>query len=77
MRVSVKKALEPVTIVLETQEEIDIMYALFNYNPIADALGLEEKPGWFDDGGLYETLHGARSTDYEKYHNLLEGGNFL
>jgi hypothetical protein len=38
---AVKPAFEPVAIILETQEEVDKLYAVLNYAPITDAVRMD------------------------------------
>ena len=62
MQVTKQEAFTPVAITLETREEVDKMYALFNYSPIADALELR---GW------YTKLQPYRTFGHDKWHNKL------
>lgn len=59
MKVNRENVFEPITIILETQVEVDILYALLS-EPCAEAL--------FDgkDEGLYSILEKSYEKDYVK-----------
>jgi|GEM_PF-2601953 len=40
-RIEPKPVFRPVVLTLETQEEVDKLYAMFNYNAITEALGID------------------------------------
>ena len=63
------KDVEPITIVLKTQEEIDILFALLNYTPIIECI---EGIGCnsFNEQ-LYPILLHRRSNDYLRLHTAL------
>lgn len=63
MKIETKPAkFEPVHIILENQDEVNKMFAIFNFCPISNALKLPEK--------AWEQLE-KLATDYEKYHDKL------
>jgi len=69
MQIKVIKKVEPVEITLETQEEIDLLYAILNFTPLSDALNLRETDSvWVK---LYTKLIDVRSPSYENYHKKL------
>lgn len=65
MEITTLDIISPVKIVLQTQEEIDQLYALLDYGPIKAAME--------DDGWLFvrEVLMKQRSNDYLKWHEKL------
>jgi len=54
---------QPVIITLETQEEVDKLYAIFNYLPIADCVAIED---WYEELAPFKTSVGGK-----KYHSEL------
>lgn len=60
--------LRPVVIVLETQTEIDQLYTLLNYTPIAKMLNDEN--AWWDK--VYALLQTRKTSAYRNYHKTLE-----
>ena len=52
---------DPLAIILETQEEVDLLYAIFNFTPIHNALELDQLP-WIR---LYDELHKNKSDGYK------------
>lgn len=57
MRIENGKAFKPVHIVLESQEEVDKMFALFNHGPISNALQLGDLYGDFPKTEGYGEWH--------------------
>ena len=66
MEITTLDTISPIKIVLQTQKEIDQLYALLNYIPIMAAL--EEDDGWLL---VCEVLMKQRSNDYLKWHEKL------
>lgn len=73
MEITTLNIVSPVKIVLQTQKEIDQLYALLNYVPIMAAI--EDDDGWLL---VREVLMKQRSNDYlkwqEKLSRVLKGG---
>ncbi len=65
MEITMLDTISPVKIVLQTQEEIDQLYALLNYEPIMAAI---EDDNWLS---VCEVLLKQRSNDYLKWHEKL------
>lgn len=61
-KVSPPPVFDPVKIVLETQEEVDKVFAMLNYSPIVNALQL---------GNWYQKLQSYRTENYRNYHDHL------
>jgi len=59
---------QPVTITLETQDEIDEMFAVFNFSPILSAL--DQFKGISHP--LFEALCKSRSSDYTRFWKVLD-----
>jgi len=59
-----KRAFTPITITLESQDEVNELFAIYNFRPIYRALG----------GGikLDEKLSEYKDESYNKYHDLLD-----
>ena len=68
--------LNPVKITLDTQEEIDQLYALLDYSPIRTALNINKGSGW-DDLHNYLADFKFKSEDYKKWESRLQGMNSL
>ena len=64
MRVEVTepKKFQPVKLVLETQEEVDKLFAIANFTPLAKLLDIEN---------VWELLDVRKSEAYVQYHDLL------
>ena len=62
-----EKDVNPVVIVLETQAEIDQLFAVLNYTPIAKML-FEENDWW---RRVYRFLQTKKTSAYQKYHETL------
>ncbi len=60
---NVEKRFESVALILETQEEVDKVFALSNYSTLQDALGLYD---------LYRALHPYRFNGYGAYHDKID-----
>lgn len=60
----VRNPFEPVVMTLESQEEVDKLFAVFNFTPISRALNL---------GGWLEVLNRFKTSAYVQYHARLEG----
>lgn len=55
MRIIKQEAFQPISILLETQEDVDKMRAIFNYHPLTKALKLGPIWNQFEScGGDYE-----------------------
>lgn len=67
MKVKTCEKISPVEIILETQEEIDQLYAILNYTPIMNAIG-NDSPDWFK---VRNALANQRSENYTTWHNKL------
>lgn len=68
MKVNVDKApILPVTIVLETQEEINQLFAVLNFVPVSRTT--LNSDNWRQ---LYTKLDLQKDSDYIKYHNRLD-----
>ena len=68
MKVEVKTEFRPVHITLETQDEVDRLFAIVNFVPIKEALGLY-RDNW---ALLWNKLCSLRSNNYSKYHDALD-----
>jgi len=55
-----QKTFKPVTLILETQEEVDAIYALLNHTTASQALGLSEID---PDEVFYPSLWTTKGTD--------------
>lgn len=53
---------QPVTIILETQEEVDKMYTIFNFSWITDIVGIND---------LWTGLSTFKTDNYAEYHEEL------
>lgn len=58
-----KAGFEPILLTIETQDELDRLFALCNHSLISDRLMLYN---------MQDLLHPHRSDNYVKYHNELE-----
>ncbi len=56
------RVFKPVQITLETQEEVDKIYAVLNYHPIVDILEIN---GW------WKAMENFRSKESDKYHEMV------
>jgi len=71
MKVYVKEKFKPVYIVLDSQEEVDMLFSVVNFSPIKEALDAH-------DGvmGTFGMLHGElevhSSQGYKKFHKSLD-----
>lgn len=63
-----EKEINPVVIVLETQAEVDQLFAVMNYTAIK--ITLSDSNLWWQD--VYDFLLAKKSTDFENYHIKLE-----
>ncbi len=68
MKIKSVKQTNPLSITLETQEEIDQLFAILNFSPIASAINLE-KNNW---GDLRNELNSCKTSDYNIWHDKLE-----
>lgn len=58
MRVeSSKEIFQPIKIVLESQEEVNKLFAIFNYTPISEAVDI---PSWWSELRPYKTDDATR-----------------
>ncbi|MDD5381897.1 MAG: hypothetical protein PHG53_09725 [Phycisphaerae bacterium] len=57
------KKFQPVKLVLETQDEVDKLYAIANLAPLQNLIGLEN---------MWQLLIRYKSSGYMQYHNLLD-----
>ena len=62
------KAFKPIRITLETQDEVDRLFAIMNFVPIKNALDLYED-NW---ALLWHELRGRKTECYLKYHCKLD-----
>jgi len=68
MKIERVKKLEPITITLETQKEIDQLFAILNYSSIAQAIELPHN----DWNNLRRELSSCKTSGYERWHkNIL------
>ena len=63
----VEKEFKPVKITLETQDEVDRLFAIINFIPIDEVLNLHED-NW---ALLWDELNQCKSSGYNKYHDRL------
>ncbi len=63
------KTFNPVRITLETQDEVDRLFAILNFAPIEEAVDLNEDNWDF----LYSELKKYKTDCYLKYHSKLDG----
>jgi len=63
MRIEKNEMFEPIKVVLETQEEVNALFALMNHTSITEAIPVLK--GW------WERLKQFKTQDYEKIHNFL------
>ena len=68
MEITTLDIISPVKIVLQTQEEIDQLYALLDFGPIKAAIADDDDNGWLL---VREALMKQRSNDYLKWHERL------
>lgn len=65
---------KPLTIILETPEEVAKLFAIFNFMPITDALGWNPEAVQDEMYHKLETANeaaGNKPIDYEKWHGSL------
>lgn len=62
MKVIQEKQFTPVSVLLETQQEVDQLYAIFNHNPIVSGTAFED---------AWNLLKAHRSQDSEKWRQLM------
>lgn len=63
-----EKHVNPVVIVLETQTEIDQLFAVLNYAPIGRTLFNEND--WWNE--VFNFLRARKTSAYNNYHNMLD-----
>ena len=72
MKIKMKKVVNPLTeqpvITLETQEEVNLLFAIFNYVPIIEALDLRGGP-WTNLGA---NLLQKKTASYRIFHDKLD-----
>ena len=69
---TVEGVFKPVRITLETQDEVDCLYALLNFSPIGDIIRRgSASPDWCV---LYDKLSVYRSLNYSRYQDQLDKG---
>lgn len=67
MKVEQTKSFTPVVITLESQEEVDALFAVLNYTPISDAIKSAFKSEY-----MYTFLDRYNTLGYSKYFLELE-----
>ena len=67
MEISIQRVFNPITITLETQEEINQLFAMLNFGSIGRAIK-DDSNGW---GKLYKELHNCKTSDYQRWHDRL------
>jgi len=70
LKITTEPSVNPVVITLETQEEIDQMYALLNFAPVLDIMRDMDQE-WYK---VYKFLHEVSTEDYHKFFNMLNEG---
>lgn len=74
MKIETKEQIKvsPVIITLETQEEIDQLYAIINYVSIGENVLKMDDNDW---GKIHEELEARVSSGYIQWHKMLKGVN--
>jgi hypothetical protein len=62
------KLFEPVHLILETQEEVDLVFSVFSFTPITEALNDSLNCLAYR---IYEELHRYHSCGYDRFMNYL------